>query len=144
MLSYPEIVSSIALIFSFISLGISFNTSFQDRSRLKISAHFVPESDQNPNRVRINMVNIGRRPVILKFLGGTLENGKPLRQFLESEKGGLRLGENEGYEYTIDKHDTVNAFFDDVQFYEALWVEDSTGRRYNIPASQKLIKKLWS
>lgn len=144
MLSYAEIVSTFALIIAFISLLITFDIRFQDRPRLKISARFILESDHGPNRVKISMVNLGRRPVIIKFLGGTTENGNPWREFIESDKGGLRLGENEAYEYTIEKNDTVITFFDDVQFYESLWVQDSTGRRYYIPKSQELIRRLWS
>ncbi len=144
MPTYAEIVSTIALLVSLASLAVGVVVASRDRPRLKISARFIAASEYGPNRVQLRLANAGRRPVILRLLGGTTSDGKWSGVFLEREKGGLRLGENEVYEHTIDKEDTVSFHpeHDDL-FYDRLWVEDSLGRRHKVPASQSLIKKLW-
>jgi hypothetical protein len=144
MPSYSEVVSTLALFISCGSLLVAALVAGRDRPRLKITAHFIPASEYGPNRVQLKLVNLGRRPVILRLLGGTSKDGKWSATFLEREKGGLRLGEHEMYEYTIDKEDTVSFHHEhDDLFYDRLWVEDSLGRRHKVPASQALIKKLW-
>lgn len=145
MANYSEVISTIALIVSLGSLSVSGYVAFRDRPRLKITSRFVPASEYGPNRIVLALVNMGRRPVILRMLGGTSKNGAWAAEFLAHEKGGLRLGEHERYEHTLEKDDTVafNPENEDL-FYERLWVEDSLGNRHPVPNSHEHIKKLWS
>lgn len=91
------------------------------------------------------MVNAGRRPVILRIIGGSDSDGHWGGSYLDQEKGGLRLGEHEHYERKFEKEDTVLMVpeADDI-FFEKLWVEDSLGVRHPIPESEAFIKRIWS
>ena len=83
--------------------------------------------------------------MILRLLGGTSKIGKWSATFLGQDKGGLRLGEHERYEHTIEKEDTVSFDLDnDDILFECLWVEDSLGNRYHVPNSEEHVAKLWS
>lgn len=144
----PHLAETLAIAALFIaaaSLGISAWVAFRDRARLKIISKFVAASDYGPSRVIATMVNVGRRPVILRLIGGRGSDGKWSASFLEREKGGLRLAEHERYEHTFTKDDTVSFHPEHEDFFlEALWVEDSLGTRHSIPKSREYIKKLWS
>jgi hypothetical protein len=145
MPSYSEIVSAVALVISLGSLSVSGYVAFRDRPRLKIISRFAAASEYGPNRVVLTFINKGRRPVILRLLGGTSKDGKWAATFLEREKGGLRLGEHERDEHTIEKEDTVSFHPDHEDFFfERLWVEDSLGNRHQVPNSRDHINKLWS
>lgn len=144
MPSYSEIVSTLALLVACGSLVVAFLVACRDRPRLKIVARFIDASDYGPDRIELKFINLGRRPVILRTLGGTSRDGTWSAEFLEREKGGIRLGEHEAFEHTICKEDTL-AFHPSNEdlLYDTLWLEDSLGRRHPVLASQALIKKLW-
>ncbi|CAE6801815.1 hypothetical protein R69749_02655 [Paraburkholderia domus] len=91
------------------------------------------------------MVNAGRRPVILRLIGGASAAGTWSAEYLAREEGGLRLGEHERYEHTFEKEDTVKFHpeHDDL-FLKTLWVEDSLGIRHKIPKASQYIDRLWS
>jgi len=144
MPSYSEILSTVALVISLGSLSVSGYVAFRDRPRLKITSRFVAASEYGPNRVVLTLINKGRRPVILRMLGGNSKDGKWSATFLDQKNGGLRLGEYERYEHTIEKGDTVCFHPDnEVWLFERLWVEDSLGNRHPVPNSRDHIKKLW-
>lgn len=146
MPSYSDILSSVALVASLGSLSVSAFVAFRDCPRLKITSRYMAASGYGPNRIVLTLVNKGRRPVILRLLGGTSEVGKWSATFLAQEKGGLRLGEHERYEHTIEKEDTVSFDLDsdDNCLFGCLWVEDSLGNRHQVPNSRELINNLWS
>lgn len=108
-------------------------------------SRYLPASEYGPSRIILTLINKGRRPVILRMIGGTSEDGKWAASFLEHEKGGLRLGEHERYEHTIEKEDTVSFHpeHEDL-FFEHLWVEDSLGNRHQVPNSREHIRQLWA
>lgn len=145
MPSYSDILSTVALIVSLGSLSVSAYVALRDRPRLKITSRYIAASEYSPNRIILTLINKGRRPVILRLLGGTSKDEKWTATFLEQEKGGLRLGEHERYDHTIEKEDTVIFHNDnDDLFFERLWVEDSIGNRHYVPNSRDHINKLWS
>lgn len=145
MPNYSEVISTIALAIALASLSVSGYVAIRDRPRLKITSRFIPASEYGSARIALTLVNKGRRPVILRLLGGTSQDGKCDAEFLGHEKGGLRLGEHERYEHILEKDDTVT-FHSEKEglFYERLWVEDSLGYQHPVPNSQAHIKKLWS
>jgi hypothetical protein len=142
-----NVLAIIAILISVASLGVSLYTAYQDRPRLRIKSEYFEASDYGPRRIRVTMVNAGRRPVIVRLIGGTDSMGRWGGTFIQHEKGGLRLAEHERYEQTFEKEDTVQ--FDptgeeDDLVYETMSVEDSLGNRHPIPNSEALIKKLWA
>jgi hypothetical protein len=103
-MSYPEIVSTIALVVSLGSLGVAAYNSFRDRPRLKIISAFYEGSEWNPAPgISVNVVNHGRRPVILRLLGGYNSQGQYSGVFLEHDKGGIRLGEHERHDFSLEQ-----------------------------------------
>jgi len=143
-LGFAEIVSIVAICVSLASLGVALYTALRDRARLKIKSKFFSASEYGPDRIVVSMVNAGRRPVVLRLIGGHDSHGQWGGSYLEREKGGLRLGEHEHYEYKFEKEDTVLMVPDgDDLFFEELWVEDSLGIRHAIPDSKAYIKRLW-
>jgi hypothetical protein len=141
---FAEITSIVAICISLASLSLSLYNVFRDRAKLKITSKFYSASEHGPNRIIVRMVNDGRRPIILRLIGGNDSHGHWGGSYLEHEKGGLRLGEHEHYEYKFEKEDTVLFIPEgnDV-FFDKLWVEDSLGRRHPIPESKVFIDRLW-
>lgn len=145
MSSYSDILSSIAIVVSLGSLGVSAYVAFRDRPRLKVSGQFFRASRNDPSRIVLTLINVGQRPVILRQLGGTSKVGKWSVAFPGQGPGGLRLGEHERYEHTIKKEDTVSFDVDkDDTSLGSLWIEDSLGNRYHVPNSKEDIGRLWS
>lgn len=145
MPSYSDVISTIALIAALGSLMVSVYIAFHDRPRLKVIGRFIPPSKYGPARIALTFVNKGRRPVILRLLGGSCQDGKSSAQFIEHDKGGLRLGEHERHEYYLEKDDMVIYDPEHVaHLYVRLWVEDSLGFRHPVPNSKTLLKQLWS
>lgn len=145
MLTFAEIVALIALVTSIASFALAAYNVLRDRARLKIRSKFYPASAFGPDRFTVHIANAGRRPIILRLLGGSDRDGKWGGVFLDRENGGLRLGEREHYEYTVEKEGTVsfNPEGQDI-FYEVLWVEDSLGERHVVPNSKAFIKRIWA
>lgn len=139
------ILPSIAIVVSLGSFGVSAYVAFRDRPRLKVSGQFFRASRDDPSRIVLTLINVGRRPVILRQLGGTSKVGKWSAPFPGRDKGGLRLDEHERYEHAIKKEDTVSFDFDkDDASLGSLWIEDSLGNRYHVPNSNEDIGQLWS
>lgn len=145
MPSYSDVLSSFALVVSLGSLSVSAYVAFRDRPRLKVASQFFRASEYGPDRIVLTLINRGRRPIILRLLGGTTKVGKWSAMFLGEDKGGLRLGDYERHEHTIEKEDTVNFDLEgDNILFESLWVEDSLGNRYHVPNSEEHVGELWS
>lgn len=138
-----DVLAIVALIISVASLLLSFYATYQDRPRLKVTSNFIEASEWGPARIHVTMINAGRRPVILRLLGGADSSGDWSGSFLEHDKGGVRLGEHERHEADIEKDDTyfTTPVGEDLLF-ESMWVEDSLGNRHAIPNSASYIKKL--
>jgi hypothetical protein len=138
MRSSPEIVSTIALILSFGSFGVAAYNPFRDRPRLKVTSNFWEESEWGPASIHAIVVNAGRRPVILRLLGGDGPQGGFSGTYLAHDSGGLRLGEHERHEFSIKSED---AFFQadpdgPLEPFARMWIEDSLGNRHAIPRSR--------
>jgi hypothetical protein len=144
MLNFTETLSVFAIVISVASFGVSGYVAFRDRGRLKITSKFIAASENGPSRIVASIVNVGRRPVILRLIGGFAADRKWSAIFIERDAGGMRLGEHERYEHRFTKEDTVSfPPEDEGLFLETLWVEDTLGVRHAIPKSREYIKKLW-
>lgn len=143
-IGYAELVSTIALVIAFAGLCISGWVAFRDRPRLRITSQFIPASEYGPNRIVVTLLNKGRRPVILRLLGGTSQDGRWSGEFLDHKNGGLRLGEHERYEHTIVRENAGEFHHEDeTLFFDNLWVEDSLGNRHPVPKSREHLRQLW-
>ena len=131
-------VSGLALIASILSLFFH----FQDRSLLKIISKYVPESDYGAAYIAVSIVNAGKRPLIVRLLGGNGENGKWVGEFLGEAKKGLRLGEKERHDMALFKDDMFAITPGDDVIFNNLWIEDSLGKRHPVPNSKEYVSKL--
>jgi hypothetical protein len=145
MSSITVILAVAALLISIGSLGLSAHVAFRDRGRLRITSQFFAANEYGPSHIVTTMVNVGRRPIILRMIGGLAGKSTWSGTYVDHATGGKRLGENERYDHTFSKEDIVSFHPDgeDVVF-EELWVEDSLGVRHPIPKSREHIKKLWA
>lgn len=143
---YANIVSTIALAISFGSFGVAVYNSFRDRPRLKVTSTLYDGSHGEPVHIQVEVVNAGRRPLILRLLGGDGSGNSWGGKHIEYEKGGLRLGEHEHHAFTIEKKDAVLYDPDDgpEETFKRMWIQDSLGNRYPIPKSSEYIGKLFS
>jgi hypothetical protein len=147
---YANVVSTIAMVISMVislgSFGVAAYNSFRDRPRLKVTSTFYDGSHGEPLHIRVEVVNKGRRPVILRLLGGDGSGDNWSGTHMEHEKGGLRLGEHEHHSFTIEKKDAVLFDPDDgpEQPFKRMWIQDSIGNRYSIPKSGEYIGKLFA
>ena len=142
---YAEILSTIALIISVAGFGLSALGVFRDRPRVKVTSTFYSADEFGPDQINVVVVNKGRRPVILRMIGGNGEGGGWSATNLATEKGGIRLGEHERWEHTIKPEHTVsfNPDGEDMRL-ERMWIEDSLGNRHSIPRSKEYVAKLQS
>ena len=106
-LTFAEKLSTAAILISVASFFIAARSAFLDRTRLKVSSVFHEADEWGPAQVVVTVINKGRRPAILRLFGGTDANGIGSGEFFDHEKGGLRLAENERYERTVRRDDTM-------------------------------------
>lgn len=140
----PIWISSAALTVSIGGLVVSVCNFRRDAARLKIRSEYFEGYEDSHACIKVSMVNVGRRPVILRFIGGS-SGEKWSGTYIDHETGGKRLGENEHYEKFFERHDLValNHPEDAEEFtFENLWVEDSLGVRHQVPKSREYIKRL--
>jgi hypothetical protein len=140
-----EVISSIALIVSIMSVVFSVYFGYRDRAHLKATSKFYPgDPDYGPAWISVTIVNAGRRPVILRMWVGFGEKGEWVGTILGEGKSGLRLGEHERHEISLRRDDLVGQMpppSDDIEFQD-LWVEDSLGRRHAIKDAKKNVRLL--
>jgi hypothetical protein len=81
------------------------------------------------------------------MIGGNGEGGGWSAIMWATDKGGIRLGEHERWEHTIESEHMVSLNTppdgEDMVF-ERMWIEDSLGNRRSIPRSKEYVAKLQS
>jgi len=141
------VLNWLALIAILVSVTSPVLTYYQvrlDRPRLKVQATFYEASEYGAARIALAVINAGRRPMILRLLGGTDVEGHWGGDHLDSRNGGVRLAEHERFEKTLFKEDTILLQGEGKDIvYRTMWVEDSLGDRHVIPNSDSYIKRLW-
>jgi hypothetical protein len=141
-MSRAEILAILAFVVSVTSLSFSAYFGLRDRGRVRAESKFHPASEYTYARMAITLVNEGRRPIVLRMLVGTSEDGKWVGEYLGKKKGGLRLGEHERLDMNIEREDAVGMTADDDIVFADLWVEDSLGRRYRVKNAKDHLQKL--
>lgn len=139
-----EIISVVALVVSIASVAFSFYFNYRDRARPKATSKFYPGHDYGLPHISVTIVNAGRRPFILRMWGGSDEKGEWVGTFLGEGKSGLRLGEHERHDLSLEKNDLLADTPDGGILFHDLWVEDSLGRRHPIKDAKANVKLLWN
>jgi hypothetical protein len=140
--------SNVALLVSVGSLLVSgagfVLNAFRDRPRLKVSSTLYDDDSGDPYKLAVTVVNRGRRPVILRMIGGNGRKGGWSGTYLDSKKGGIRLGEHEHHEFELSKEDVVGSDeHGPDEPYDFMWVEDTLRNRHKIPNSHEHIERMY-
>jgi hypothetical protein len=135
---FSLVIAGLAFIISIASLYLH----FQDKPLLKIISEFVPSSEYGPAYIAISIINAGKRPLIVRMLGGNGSKENWVGEFLGNDKKGLRLAEKERHDIAFYKKDMVARTPDEDVIFCELWVEDSLGKRYTVPNSKKYLSNL--
>jgi hypothetical protein len=143
-MSFQKAIPYVAIAISVAGFLLSLSGFLRDRSRLKIKSQYIPASQYDPeDEIMVTLMNQGRRTIILRLIGGTDQEGVSSGTFLDYEKGGVRLAENERHELHLRLSDIHQQTPDDPDIhYAELWIEDSLGRKYPIPKSREHIQSM--
>jgi len=92
--------------------------------------------------MKVEAINMGRRPVILTRLGGYYADGHWSGIYIGKHNKGYQLGENEKFSEDITEMHPM--FFDHERGVAIidLWFEDTLGRRYRVKNARKHIRQL--
>ena len=135
-------ISIVSLLISLLSLFVAWFAYRRDRSDLKISVEFHPESEHGI-AFQVHLVNNGRRPINIENILLRLKSGKPLLPKPLRPK--IILAEKEDKEYWFPlshyREDITNPL--EVRQVE---VYDASGKKYLFPISKikKQITELWT
>ncbi len=134
-----------AITIAIISLIISFYNTWRDRSRLKITSKIIGSNsvpEYGPVRIKISAVNKGKRPIYIRIEGGYLKSGQWGGTYIGDTNFGYKLEEGQLYEsdWTIEKISFSAPDFDDE--FKNIFLEDSLGKRYKVPNSERYINDL--
>ena len=132
-------ISLVALAVSIASLCLGLYLAWRDRAQMKVSS-FAREHDHTSeySSIFITATNRGRRPVVLRWLGGVYADGSTGRQGIAED--GVKLQEGEFYETEFGKFDGIMVNGDDMSPLVDVFLEDSAGRRHKIDGSRANIK----
>lgn len=135
-------LSIAALFFSILSLGVSYYSIFLDRGRLRLKSNYYVTSEGASGYIRLYVVNIGKRPVVLKQWGGNAKDGTWAAESFNN--GNLHLNEGQSHSWSVTR-DAACYTDDDGNFFEYidLWVEDSAGKRHVFKDSHKHVRRFW-
>ena len=136
-----DVIASLALVVSVLSAGVTFYFHFRDRPDLILKSTFTSGYDPGTERIVISIVNAGRRPAILRMWAGEDAAGHWVGSYLGEGKAGLRLGENEHFDFSLPKHELWASTPDaEIEFLD-IWVEDSLGKRHRVKDAKANIAK---
>ena len=134
---------TIAIIISGLSLALSFWNFMRDRSRLKIESKFYENHPEyGPDRIYFKAMNNGRRPIYIRTIGGELIKHGWMGTHIGDKEFGQKLEEGQYLERTWRAKDVCADGPDFEDEYKSIWLEDSLGKRYKVPKSEKFLKRL--
>lgn len=140
-------ISFVAIILAVCSFGLSLYVVLRDRPKLTTESRVYKHRETNEyNSLYFKVVNVGRRSIILTLIQGLYENSNTCGTYIDHENKGIKLEENEFYEYQFGKYDGImicdpngNGECHDLI---DLQVADSTNKKYKIKDAKKHIQRL--
>jgi hypothetical protein len=138
------IVSIIALVVSFGSLSVSTYAALRDRARLRAKSIFSKWENRLAS-IKVEAVNVGRRPVILTKIVGYYKDGDSCATDIGEDKIGIRLQEHERFSEDITDGSSLDLLFHPISnaTLTDLWFEDTLGRQYRVKSAKKHLKLLF-
>ncbi|RZQ19024.1 hypothetical protein D8T36_22315 [Vibrio vulnificus] len=141
-----NILSIAAIILSILSLLLSVYVTWKDRGRLKIYAHPVkhPDTDEY-SFTSINVVNTGRRVVLMKYFVGEYFDGSTARYCLNSTCEVVVLTEGQDFKYKLGKFDGPMVNMRDENQHEDSEIknclfEDTMGKKWKVKGAKSALK----
>lgn len=144
-------IAMAALVVSLMSLTVSTLGYMRDRPKLKIKARLY-QSDEDrgpPGYIEVKVVNVGRRPINLVMLWGADRKGAGCGSPFDYNGPGTKLGEHEYKTFRVthiprgvDEFGAAALIEGDIVDFERMSIEDSTGKRYNVPRIGRLLAAL--
>ena len=117
------------------------------------TASFTLDWDGFSAGVRVNIVNAGRRPIILReWVGAETKLGRFKRreivewaiEYFEEGKG-ITLTEGQTHSFRLELSDLVKTLPNDVVVVmDDIWIQDTLGRRHNIKKSRDSVDCFWA
>jgi hypothetical protein len=148
-----DVAPWVAMVFSIAALALSFFNYRRDRAIVKATSSFTLDWEGFNGGVRVNIVNAGRRPIILREWVGA--ETKPSRfggreivewasEYFEEGKG-IVLTEGQTHSFRLDLSDLVKTLPNDVVVVmDDVWINDTLGRRHNIKKSRDNVDCFWA
>ncbi|MGB8982250.1 MAG: hypothetical protein WCC12_10270 [Anaerolineales bacterium] len=141
-MTISDIVSSVALIASLVSLFFSIYLGLRDRPRLQIDSTLYYDPDNGPSYILISIRNIGRRKVIIRRLISQYDTRIHSITELGDSSSGIEIGENQWHEFHLDEDQLVTFIDNHVGHLIDLYIEDSHNRSYIVKNAKRNIKTL--
>ena len=141
----------IAIATSLLSLSVACVNSYRDRAVLKVTSTYSEDWEGFHACVRINIVNTGRRPIILsRWVGAETKRGRLGRRSVSNwmgtyfdPKDALTLGEHQPHTFQLESDEILDMLPDgEVVVFDDMWIMDTVGRRHKIKGIRENIASL--
>lgn len=141
-----HILEIAAILLSVLSLMLSMYVVWKDHGRLKIYAHPIKHPDTNEySYTSINVVNTGRRVVLMKYFVAEYFDGSTARYCLNSSCEPVVLTEGQDFKYKLGKFDgqMVNACDEEQQNDSEIkncLFEDTMGKKWKVKGAKSALR----
>lgn len=143
----------VAMVFSIAALALSALNYRRDRAILKATSSFTLDWEGFNAGVRVNLVNAGRRPIILRaWVGAKTKRGRFGRREVvewssEHFEGyeGITLSEGQSHTFRLELTDLVRTLQNDsIVVVDEIWIQDTLDRHHKIKNSRQNIASFWA
>lgn len=141
----------IAIAISLVSPAIAAFNFFNDRAVLQVTSIYEQDWQAFAASIRINIVNKGRRVIILHSWAGAATTGRFFRRIDGIKWVTWQLAGNEGHALTEHKPYPLTLEADDLEFeledgtkfmMDEVWIIDTLGSRHKIKGIRENVAKL--
>lgn len=145
-----EFIPYFALGISVVSLWISIHVALRDRSKIKTKCtvyHPHPKHGGDTFSIELEVVNVGRRLIILKNLVGDYD-GTERTHYIRDDGKEVQLGEGEVLKkllkINMENHLELYGNDEDPVPVRAFWFVDTLDRRHYVSRSKQRLKDFWA
>lgn len=135
-----DALAAVAIFISLVSLFFSYLTLRRDTLRVRVSAKYLNGLYEDRPHILLEIVNIGRRPLIILKIGGIGSDNDWTATLERPEEGGIRLGEHERYVKKFYPEDIYSVTPDYIRTdFIKLFAQDSLGNNHIAEGSDTAI-----
>lgn len=138
----PVAISLAALAVSTVSASFTGYVLFHDRPRIKTKSVFHSGWEGTEPSVSVSIVNVGRRPIVLRLWRAEDLQGNSAGTYLKHPEG-ITLTERGRYDMRLRKTDLIVTTPGDDVLVRSLCFEDTTDRVLEIQDIRKNLARLW-